>query len=321
MGKKAAKQRIVIALGGNALSRDGNAYAISQLEVAYATAKNLLPLLIDPNKQIAIVHGNGPQIGNIIIHEESINTDKVPTMPIDVCGAMSQGQIGYWLQNQIRDVLTMAGAAQRSVVSVITQVLVDEQDPAFADPSKPIGPFYTAAEAQAIAKQRKIVIKEDAGRGWRRVIASPKPLEIIEADFIKQAISQDHIVISTGGGGIPVIYDDNQQLLGVEAVIDKDFAAEKLAEAIEADLLLILTAVESVKINFNQANEQALRQLTVDQAKSFIAEQQFAPGSMLPKIEAALAFLQYNPVGQVIITNPESIAQALAGQSGTTIIK
>lgn len=310
--------RIVVALGGNALSKDGAASAAAQLEVAAETNHHLVQL-VTAGHELVIVHGNGPQIGNIILHEEAINTDKVPTMPIDVCGAMSQGQIGYWLQNTLRHELEQSGV-NKPVASVVTQVEVDANDPAFANPSKPIGPFYAdQVEAEQIAAERQFVVKEDAGRGWRRVVPSPKPINIVEADFIHQAVNNGMVIVAAGGGGIPVKKtSDGYQ--GVEAVIDKDFAAAKLAELIEADVLLILTAIDTVKINFGQPNEESLSQVNVDQAKALIDENHFAAGSMLPKIEAAIQFTSSKTGRKTVITSPEQALVALEGQSGTTIL-
>lgn len=314
------KKRIVVALGGNALSKDGQAQASAQLAVATETAKQLLPI-IEAGHDLAIVHGNGPQVGNIIVKEESLNTAKEPTMPIDVCGAMSQGQIGYWLQNALHNSMIQAGLSLRSVAAVVTQVVVDKNDPAFNNPTKPIGAFFTSeAEATTVAQERGFVVKEDAGRGWRRVVPSPKPIDIVETEFIKSALNQGSVVVSTGGGGIPVRRLPDGQLVGLEAVIDKDFAAEKLAELINADTFVILTAVDTVKINFGQDNEQALGQVSVAEMKQHITDGQFAAGSMLPKIEASIKFLEFNPAGRVIITTPELATQALNGQAGTTIL-
>ncbi len=313
------KKRIVVALGGNALSKDGRAGARDQLAVATETAKQLLPI-IEAGHDLAIVHGNGPQVGNIIVKEESMNTAKEPTMPIDVCGAMSQGQIGYWLQNALHNSLIQAGLPMRPVASVVTQVVVDKNDPAFNNPTKPIGAFFVSEdEAKTVAQERGFVVKEDAGRGWRRVVPSPKPIDIVETEMIKSALNQGSVVVSTGGGGIPVRRLPDGQLVGLEAVIDKDFAAEKLAELIGADALLILTAVDTVKINFGKENEQALERVSVAEMKQHVADNQFAAGSMLPKIEASIKFLEYNPNGVVIITTPEMASLALQGQAGTTI--
>lgn len=308
--------RIVVALGGNALSLDGKATAVAQQQVANQTT-GLLARLVQAGHELAVVHGNGPQIGNIILHEEAINTEKTPTMPVDTCGAMSQGQIGYWLQNAFYNNFQTLGIT-KPVASIVTQVVVDPNDPAFSNPTKPIGPFYSEQEAKKLAAERGFTVKEDAGRGWRKVVPSPKPIDIIEADLVKMALDNQAILITAGGGGIPVYYQ-NDKLVGLEAVIDKDFAAAKLAEIIEADVLLILTAVDTVKINYGQSNEQAINQMSLDQARQYIAEGQFAPGSMLPKVEASIKFVSTGNGRQAIITTPEGALEALNGQIGTKI--
>lgn len=310
--------KIVVALGGNALSKDGKATAADQLAVANETAAELAKLVV-AGHSLAIVHGNGPQIGNIILHEEAINTEKTPTMPVDVAGAMSQGQIGYWLQNALRNQLDQLGI-KKPIASIVTQVLVSKDDPAFKNPSKPIGPFYTEEEAKTLAKTRKITVKEDAGRGWRKVVPSPMPLSIIEADLIKIALGNGAIIVAGGGGGIPVYYDEHGRLSGLEAVIDKDFAAEKLAETIDADILLILTAVDTVKINYQKPNEKNLTEITVDDAFKLIAKGEFAAGSMLPKIEAGINFVSGATKRSCIITSPEKSSKAIEGKAGTRII-
>ena len=310
--------KIVVALGGNALSKDGKATAADQLAVANETASELVKL-ITAGHTLAIVHGNGPQIGNIILHEEAINTEKTPTMPVDVAGAMSQGQIGYWLQNALRNQLEQL-KIKKPIASIVTQVLVSKDDPAFKNPSKPIGPFYTEEEAKKLAKTRGITVKEDAGRGWRKVVPSPMPLSIIEADLIKIAIGNGAVIVAGGGGGIPVYYDQHGRLTGLEAVIDKDFAAEKLAETIDADILLILTAVDNVKVNYKQPDEKALTELTVDDAFKLIAQGQFAAGSMLPKVEAGVSFVSGANKRVCIITSPEKASKAIEGKAGTRII-
>ena len=310
--------KIVVALGGNALSKDGKATAADQLAVANETASELVKL-ITAGHTLAIVHGNGPQIGNIILHEEAINTEKTPTMPIDVAGAMSQGQIGYWLQNALRNQLEQL-KIKKPIASIVTQVLVSKDDPAFKNPSKPIGPFYTEEEAKKLTKTRGITVKEDAGRGWRKVVPSPMPLSIIESDLIKIAIGNGAVIVAGGGGGIPVYYDQHGRLTGLEAVIDKDFAAEKLAETIDADILLILTAVDNVKINYKQPDEKALTELTVDDAFKLIAQGQFAAGSMLPKVEAGVSFVSGANKRVCIITSPEKASKAIEGKAGTRII-
>ena len=310
--------KIVVALGGNALSKDGKTTAADQLAVANETASELVKL-ITAGHTLAIVHGNGPQIGNIILHEEAINTEKTPTMPVDVAGAMSQGQIGYWLQNALRNQLEQL-KIKKPIASIVTQVLVSKDDPAFKNPSKPIGPFYTEEEAKKLAKTRSITVKEDAGRGWRKVVPSPMPLSIIESDLIKIAIGNGAVIVAGGGGGIPVYYDQHGRLTGLEAVIDKDFAAEKLAETIDADILLILTAVDNVKINYKQPDEKALTELTVDDAFKLIAQGQFAAGSMLPKVEAGVSFVSGANKRVCIITSPEKASKAIEGKAGTRII-
>lgn len=310
--------KIVVALGGNALSKDGKATAADQLAVANETASELVKL-ITAGHTLAIVHGNGPQIGNIILHEEAINTEKTPTMPVDVAGAMSQGQIGYWLQNALRNQLEQL-KIKKPIASIVTQVLVSKDDPAFKNPSKPIGPFYTEEEAKKLAKTRGITVKEDVGRGWRKVVPSPMPLSIIESDLIKIAIGNGAVIVAGGGGGIPVYYDQHGRLTGLEAVIDKDFAAEKLAETIDADILLILTAVDNVKVNYKQPDEKALTELTVDDAFKLIAQGQFAAGSMLPKVEAGVSFVSGANKRVCIITSPEKASKAIEGKAGTRII-
>ena len=308
--------RIVVALGGNALSLDGKATATAQQQVANQTA-GLLARLVQAGHELAVVHGNGPQIGNIILHEEAINTEKTPTMPVDTCGAMSQGQIGYWLQNAFFNNFQALGI-NKSVAAMVTQVLVDPNDPAFSNPTKPIGPFYSEEEAKTLATERGFTVKEDAGRGWRKVVPSPAPIDIVEADLVKMALDNQAILIAAGGGGIPVYYKDDK-LVGLEAVIDKDFAAAKLAEIIDADILLILTAVDTIKINYGQPDEQSISQMTLDQARQYIAEGQFAPGSMLPKVEASIKFVSTGGGRQAIITTPEGALDAINGLTGTKI--
>jgi len=308
--------RIVVALGGNALSLDGKATATAQQQVANQTA-GLLARLVQAGHELAVVHGNGPQIGNIILHEEAINTEKTPTMPVDTCGAMSQGQIGYWLQNAFFNNFQALGI-NKPVATMVTQVLVDPNDPAFSNPTKPIGPFYSEEEAKKLSAERGFTVKEDAGRGWRKVVPSPAPIDIVEADLVKMALDNQAILIVAGGGGIPVYYKDDK-LVGLEAVIDKDFAAAKLAEIIDADVLLILTAVDTIKINYGQPNEQSISQMTLDQARQYIAEGQFAPGSMLPKVEASIKFVSTGGGRQAIITTPEGALDAINGLTGTKI--
>lgn len=310
--------KIVIALGGNALQKNREASAEAQKAVARETAQQIAAI-IAAGHELVIAHGNGPQVGNILLHEEAINTPETPTSPLDTCVAMSQGQIGYWLQQALSSALEKQGS-DASVATIITQSVVSLDDPAFAAPSKPIGPFYPdQATAEAAANERGFIVKEDAGRGWRRVVASPKPLDIVEKRFISQAIEQGNIVIAGGGGGIPVIHEEGE-LKGVEAVIDKDFAAEKIAELIDADIFLILTDVDKVSINFNTPEQEPLSVVTVEDVQKHAWDGQFAPGSMLPKIEAALQFTTRARHHKTIITSPENALESLTGSAGTHIV-
>lgn len=310
--------RIVIALGGNALQKNKEASATAQKAVARETARQIAAI-VAAGHELVIAHGNGPQVGNILLHEEAINTPETPTSPLDTCVAMSQGQIGYWLQQALSSELEKQGS-DASVATIITQSVVTLDDPAFTDPSKPIGPFYPDQNtAEVAADERGFTVKEDAGRGWRRVVASPKPLDIVEKKFISQAIEQGNIVIAGGGGGIPVIHEEGM-LKGVEAVIDKDFAAAKIAELVDADILLILTGVDRVSINFNTAEEEFLSVATVEDIQKYAWDGQFAPGSMLPKIEAALQFTTRASRHKTIITSPENALESLTGNVGTHIV-
>lgn len=312
------KRTIVVALGGNALQRQGEASSEAQQKVADETVRQLLPL-IQAGHNLAIVHGNGPQVGNIVLQQQAINTDAVPALPLEDSGAMSQGLIGFWLQQSLHDAFTL-NSLQKHAASIVTQTVVDKDDPAFAAPTKPIGPFYSEEEARTIAAERGFIVKEDAGRGWRRVVASPKPQDIVEAAVIRSLVLAGVIVVSTGGGGIPVLRADDGTLSGVEAVIDKDFGAAKLANILGADTLLIVTSVDAAKINFNTPDEQALGEVTPDELQQHIASGQFAAGSMLPKVQAAIEFVSGDPVGRsAIITSLDKIAEAIAGAAGTRI--
>ena len=313
------KRTIVVALGGNALQRQGEASSEAQQKVADETVRQLLPL-IQAGHNLTIVHGNGPQVGNIVLQQQAINTDAVPALPLEDSGAMSQGLIGFWLQQSLHDAFMLNGL-QKHAASIVTQTVVDKDDPAFAAPTKPIGPFYSEEEARTIAAERDFVVKEDAGRGWRRVVASPKPQDIVEAAVIRSLVLAGVVVVSTGGGGIPVLRADDGTLTGVEAVIDKDFGAAKLANILGADTLLIVTSVDAAKINFNTPDEQALGEVTPDELQRHIASGQFAAGSMLPKVQAAIEFVSGDPAGRsAIITSLDKTAEAIAGTAGTRII-
>jgi carbamate kinase len=308
MGKK-----IILALGGNAL---GDSLA-EQME-AVQTSSNAIADLIEQGHQIVITHGNGPQVGMIEVAFEAASKTSVhsPILPMSVCVALSQGYIGYDLQNALRETLLNRGI-DKPVVTLITQVVVDANDPAFADPSKPIGSFFTKDEADAmIAKGAHM--KEDAGRGYRQVVASPKPVDVVEKETVRALLQAGQIAITVGGGGIPVTRHGHH-LKGASAVVDKDWASAKLGELIDADLLIILTAVEKVAINFGKPNEQWLDRLSVDQARDYAAQGHFAKGSMLPKVEAALSFAASRPGRQALITKLTTAKDGIEGKTGTVI--
>ena len=310
-------EKIVIALGGNALQEAGKpATAAAQLEVVEKTSEYIADI-IEEGYKVVVAHGNGPQVGRIVLQNEAASA-VTPALPFDVCGAESQGYIGYHIQQGLSKVLRHRGKNAK-VVTVVTQVVVDQNDPKFQNPSKPIGPFYKEDEAKAIAAEKGYIMKEDAGRGWRRVVASPLPTEIVELDAVKSLVKDDFIVVTVGGGGIPVIKNAAGDLEGTAAVIDKDLASEKLAEDLDADALVILTAVEKVSINYNKPDQKDLSTLSVAEAHQYIKEGHFAPGSMLPKIEAALKFVESKPGRKCIITSLDKAVEALAGKAGTTL--
>lgn len=309
--------RVVVALGGNALQQKGKpSTAAAQLEVVKETCKKISEIS-NAGHEIAIVHGNGPQVGRILLSSETAK-DVTPVMPFDVCGAMSQGYIGYHIQQALRETLAKQGR-NVPVVSLVTQVVVDKDDEAFQNPRKPIGPFYTEEEAKALVEERGYTVKEDSGRGWRRVVPSPVPVKIVELDSVEKLFDTT-IVVTCGGGGVPVIENADGSLEGVAAVIDKDLAAEKLAEDIKADILLILTEVEKVAINFNTPEQEDLSELTVAKAKEYMEAGHFAPGSMLPKVKACVKFVESKPGRKAIITSLENAVNALDGKNGTVII-
>lgn len=309
------RKRIVVALGGNAL---GNTLP-EQMIAVKSTAKALCDL-IEEGHQVVVVHGNGPQVGMInnamtaLTHEDQAQ----PNTPLSVCVAMSQAYIGYDLQNALREELRKRGFMRTPVVTVVTQVRVDPEDPAFENPSKPIGKFLTKEEADFQAKAYGHVMKEDAGRGYRRVVASPKPVEIVEQDAINSLVDANKIVICCGGGGIPVTLESHH-LKGASAVIDKDFASCLLAKQLDADMLIILTAVEKVAVNFGKENEEWLDDLKVSQARKYIEEGQFAAGSMLPKVQACVDFASSGTGRTAMITLLEKAKDGIMGKTGTQI--
>lgn len=306
-------KKIVLALGGNALGDD----LAGQMQAVRHTARTIVDL-IDLGHQVVVTHGNGPQVGMINqAFEAAAKTEAhTPMLPMSVCVALSQGYIGYDLQNAIREEL-LSRQLDIPVATLITQVEVDANDEAFLNPTKPIGSFFSKEEAEKLS-QNGYIMKEDAGRGYRRVVASPKPVDIIEKQTVKALMDDCHVVITVGGGGIPVIREGNH-LRGASAVIDKDWASAKLAETIDADLLIILTAVEKVAINFGKPGEQWLDNLSLRDAERFIAEGHFAKGSMLPKVEAAAAFARSRPGRQALITMLSKAKEGIEGKTGTII--
>ncbi len=308
--------RIVVALGGNALGNN----PIEQLALVKETAKPLVDLIAEGHELI-IAHGNGPQVGmiNLAMDAASNSEAKTPEMPFPECGAMSQGYIGYHLQNAIYEELANRNI-RKTVAAIVTQVEVDENDPAFQNATKPIGRFYTKEEADELVATKGFTMKEDAGRGYRRVVASPKPVDIVEKDLVRSVVESGYIAITVGGGGIPVIRKGNS-LVGVPAVIDKDFASAKIAEILNADYLFILTAVDRVMINYNKPDCKALETMTLAEAEQYICEGHFAPGSMLPKVQAAMSFVKSGNNRQAIIASLEKAALALKGESGTKVIQ
>ena len=308
-------KRIVIALGGNALGKN-----LEEQMHAVKTTASAIADLIEDGHEIVIAHGNGPQVGMIqnafaAYHKQQAKSD---IMPLSMCVAMSQGYIGYDLQNMIGEELDRRGLSIHCA-TVLTQVAVDPADPAFQHPTKPIGAFMTEEEAKKLAAEKGIDVAEDAGRGWRQVVASPRPKEIVEIATVKALMNAKHAVIAAGGGGIPVVWEDKYHLKGVPAVIDKDFASECMAEQLDADMLIILTAVEKVAINFGKPDQKNLDELTPDEARKYMAEGQFAPGSMLPKVEAAVKFAESKPGRTSLITLLEKAKDGIEGKTGTAI--
>ena len=309
-------KRIVIALGGNALGNN----LPEQMKAVKITARAMVDLIEDGN-EVVICHGNGPQVGmiqNAMAELTRSDPEKYIPCPLSVCVAMSQGYIGYDLQNAMREEMLDRGIS-KGAATVLTQVEVEPDDPAFLNPTKPIGPFMTEQEARALEKERDYHVTEDAGRGWRRVVASPEPKGIVEIDTIRSLVETDHIVVACGGGGIPVFRTEGNHLKGAAAVIDKDFAASVLARQLNADLLIILTAVEKVAIRFGRPDQQDLDVLTAEDAEKYIADGEFAPGSMLPKVKAALAFAESAPDRQALITLLEKARDGIRGKTGTLV--
>lgn len=312
-----SKGRIVVALGGNALQdANGPATAENQLKVVKKTC-DYIAKMEKEDYETVIVHGNGPQIGRILLASEAAK-EVTPAMPFDVCGAMSQGYIGYHIQQGMKEALHKINRDYIPVVTLITQMVVSKDDPGFENPTKPIGPFYSEEEAKQLMEEEGWVMKEDSGRGWRRLVASPIPTEILEINSVKQ-LWDNTVMITCGGGGIPVVRNEEGNFESVAAVIDKDFAAELLAESVDADVLLILTEVEKVSLNFRKPDQTDLDNLTVSEAEKYIEEGHFAAGSMLPKVKAAVKFAKAYPGKRAIISSLYKAVDALEGKTGTCI--
>lgn len=309
------KKLAVVAIGGNAVNRPGEKPTAENM---FSAIKEAMGYIVDMLEEhdIVITHGNGPQVGNILIQQEMAK-EIVPPFPIDVNDAQTQGSLGYMIVQSLRNQLSVRGL-KREIAALITQIVVDKNDEAFKKPSKPVGPFYTEEEARRLMAEKGWIMKEDAGRGWRRVVPSPKPLEIVEKEVVRMLIERGVIVVAAGGGGIPVVRE-NGVLKGVEAVIDKDRASALLAIEINADELIILTGVEKVALNYNKPDQKFLDRLTVDEAMKYLNEGHFPAGSMGPKIEAAIDFVSATRK-TCLITDMKKLKEALAGRTGTRIV-
>lgn len=312
------KKTVVVALGGNAILQVGQKGTFEeQYASVQRSAEQLAALVLSGKWRLVITHGNGPQVGNILLQQDAAKA-VVPPMPMDVCGAESQGFIGYMIQQAFRNVLARAGRGDIPVATVVTQVVVDKADPAFARPAKPVGPFYSAEEAKRLQAERGWHVVEDAGRGWRRVVPSPDPKEIVEREAIRLLVENGAIVIASGGGGIPVIKEDGTYR-GVEAVIDKDLAGERLAHDVGAAVFVILTDVDRVRLNYRKPGEKALDRMTVAEAKGYANEGHFAKGSMEPKVRAAVRFVEAGGERAAIAGLSQAVA-AVEGRAGTQVV-
>lgn len=312
-----SKGLAIVAVGGNALIKDKNHQTVpDQYQAAVETMKHIANMIME-GWDVVVTHGNGPQVG-FILRRSELASHELHEVPLDYCGADTQGSIGYMFQQALHNEFRLRGI-NKQAATVITQTIVDRNDPAFQNPTKPIGSFMDEATAREKMAKEGWTMVEDAGRGWRRVVPSPIPQTIVEADAIRSLIDQGFVVIAVGGGGIPVIQKESGDLVGVEAVIDKDFGSAILASMIKADLFLISTAVEKVAINFNKPDQKWLDQLTVAEARKYLAEGQFAKGSMMPKIEAILKYMDQGGK-KALITDPEHIKDALEGRTGTWIL-
>ena len=313
------KQLVVVALGGNAILQPGQRGTFEeQMRNVRVTCEQLARMVESGKYKIVVTHGNGPQVGNILLQNET-GKDVAAPMPLFVCGAESQGLIGLMIQQNLGNLLAARGRGDIPIATVVTQVVVDKDDPAFANPTKPVGPFYSEEDARELEAEKGYDVREDAGRGWRRVVPSPDPIEILEKDAIRQLVDARSIVIASGGGGIPVVRE-NGGLKGVDAVIDKDLAGERLAADVGASIFMVLTDVDSVRLHYKTKEEVAVSELTVDEAKRYHAEGQFAKGSMEPKVRAAIRFIEAGGE-KAVITSLDKAFDALEGNAGTTITK
>jgi carbamate kinase len=312
------KKLAVVAIGGNAVNRPGESPTAENMIKAVRTTASYLADMVQMGYSLIVTHGNGPQVGNILIQQD-LAKDTIPPFPMDLCGSMTQGYLGYMIAQELHNIF-IERKIKKEVCTVVSQVVVNENDDGFKNPSKPVGPFYSAEYANKMHTEKGWTVKEDSGRGWRKVVPSPIPEDVIEKDAIKNLIEKDYIVIAVGGGGIPVVRQSNGMLKGVEAVIDKDRASALLAGIMNADELIILTAVEKVCLNYNKPDQKELDTLTLAQAQEYISQGHFAKGSMLPKIQACVDFVR-NTGKPALITDMEKLKDALAGKTGTKITR
>jgi carbamate kinase len=312
------KKIALCAFGGNALLPDDqNGSQDEQFKNAQDAAKFMVHI-IKKGFDLIIVHGNGPQVGNLLIQmEESIGI--IPPLTLEVCDAMTEGSMGYMLEKSLRNELRK-NSIEKDIATIVTQVVVDESDPAFQNPTKPVGPFYSKSRMDELIKEKDWIIVEDSGRGYRRVVPSPRPIDIVPKKILHDLVFSGHIVFVAGGGGIPVIVDENGFLKGIEAVIDKDYSASLIAREVGADLFIILTNVPKIFLNFGKQNEKPIKSMSVDEARRYLAEGQFPPGSMGPKVRAAIEYIE-NGGSEVLITSAKFLQEALAGKSGTIITR
>ncbi len=322
--KKAAEVKpktIVVSLGGNVIIRRGESGTIEEQFRNTELACRYIAGLVDQGHRVIITHGNGPVVGNILIRNEAAG-DEIPPMPLYICGADSEGGLGFMIQQTLHNEF-VKGHTIKDVVTVVTQVVVKQEDPAFKDPTKPVGPFYSKEQSERLALEKGWTMNEDSGRGWRRNVASPRPVRIIEADVIKTLTRNNIIVIAAGGGGVPVTEDSDGTLAGIDAVIDKDFATATLASQLGAELFINLTQIECAYLDFGKDRQKAINKMTAKEAREYLKADHFKAGSMRPKIEAAVEFIEESKSknASVIITTPELIEEAMAGKAGTRVTK